>query len=77
MKLTDRPLTGDRTMTRKNTTRKNTKQQAKTHRELVEGWNGSGNTVYMVCTVSNETGNWLWIERFDTKAEALHWMKWA
>ena len=49
----------------------------KTHKELVEGLSGNGSTVYMVVTVINETGNWLHIERFDTKAEALNWMKWA
>jgi hypothetical protein len=48
-----------------------------THKELHEGVNGKGGTVYMVVTVNSTTGAWLHIERFDTKAEAEAWIKWA
>ncbi len=45
-------------------------------KELHTGINGSGATVYLVVTVS-ETGGWKHIEKFDTEAEALNWIKWA
>lgn len=47
-----------------------------THKELHEGINGSGDKVYQVVTV-DEDGNWKWIEKFDTKAEALSWIQWS
>jgi len=47
------------------------------HKELNEGLSGSGHKVWMVCTVNNVTGAWKWVERFDNKAEAESWMKWA
>ena len=46
------------------------------HKELHTGVNGSGNTVYLVVTV-NAQGQWVWIERFDSKAEAESWLKYA
>jgi len=49
-----------------------------TRKELNEtGINGRGETVYSVVTVDSETGQWKHVERFDSKAEALNWMKWA
>ena len=47
--------------------------------EIAEGINGSGNTVWIVCTVRQEaTGRQNhWMEYFDTKAEAENWVKWA
>ncbi len=54
-----------------------TTPRRKTHKEMHEGINGSGNAVYLVVTVCDETGRWLWQERFTNKQEAEHWMKWA
>jgi len=48
-----------------------------THLEMAEGVDGSGRTIYFVNTVCNKTGRWLWMERFTSKKEAEHWMKWA
>ncbi len=47
-----------------------------TTKELHTGTNGSGDTIWMVVTV-DPAGAWKWIERFDTKAEARNWMRWA
>jgi hypothetical protein len=47
-----------------------------THKEIVEGLNGSGQPVYMVVTI-NKAGQWDWIERFDNLAEAECWKQWA
>jgi hypothetical protein len=43
--------------------------------ELMEGIGGNGNTVYMVVTINTETGEYLWIETFTRKAEALAWLR--
>jgi len=46
-------------------------------KEMHEGINGSGKTLYMVVTVCTQTGRWLHSEDFTNKAEAMHWMKWC
>jgi hypothetical protein len=43
--------------------------------ELHEAVAGNGDTIYQVVTVNTETGQWIWIETFTTKAEAKAWMK--
>ena len=48
-----------------------------THKELHEGINGNGNTVYLVVTVRDSDGSWRHTERFDSKSEAEAWKKWA
>ena len=48
-----------------------------THKEFHTGTNGNGHTVYMIVTVIDETGEWKWVERFDTEGEAQSWMRWA
>ena len=50
---------------------------SETKKELHEGVNGSGNTTWMVVTVSQATGQWDHIEHFSNKAEAENWMTWA
>jgi hypothetical protein len=45
-------------------------------KELHKGINGSGQTIYLVVTV-DESGRWIWTERFNSKPEAECWMKWA
>jgi len=47
------------------------------NKELFEGINGSGHTTWTVATVNEPGGQWLWMERFDSKAEALNWIKWS
>ena len=49
----------------------------KTHKELHEGYDGRGNIMYMVITVKDETGQYLWTEYFKNKAEALNWLDYA
>ena len=46
-----------------------------TTKELHEGINGSGNTIWIVATVKD--GIWMWQERFMNKKEAECWLKWA
>jgi len=46
------------------------------NKELHTGTNGNGNTNYLAVTV-NESGDWKHVETFDTKAEAINWIKWA
>lgn len=48
-----------------------------THKEITEGVNGSGKTVYLVNTVCDVTGRWIHTERFNTKSEAESWVKYA
>lgn len=48
-----------------------------TRKEMVEGIDGTGRTMWMVVTVDVETGRWIWTERFTSKREAECWMKWA
>lgn len=57
---------------------KNTNTQNKTSetKELVEGTGCTGNACYLVVTV-RANGSWKHIEKFDTKAEAINWLKWA
>jgi len=43
--------------------------------ELFEGLNGSGHKVWLVFTMRGNACKH--IERFDTEAEARHWMKWT
>ena len=45
-------------------------------KELREGINGSGHTMWMVVSVDAD-GNWKHIEYFDSKAEALCWLQYA
>jgi len=49
----------------------------KTIKELHEGINGRGEKQFTVATVAAVGGPWLHMERFDTEAEALSWIKWA
>lgn len=50
---------------------------ATTHKELKEGVNGSGNTVFLVFTIRDSDGACLHVEYFNSKAEAENWIKWA
>jgi hypothetical protein len=43
--------------------------------ELHEGVKGNGETKWMVVLVEN--GSWGFIHEFQTKTEAVNWMKWA
>jgi len=47
------------------------------HKEIHNGINGSGNTVWIVVTVCDTTGRWLWQETFTREAEAKSWFKYA
>jgi hypothetical protein len=46
-----------------------------TERTLTTGLNGSGHEIWIVST--HVRGSLFFMERFDTKAEAVNWMKWA
>ena len=48
----------------------------KTHKEMHEGMNGSGQKIHMVVTVG-ANGRWVWIESFTNKAEADSWIKYS
>jgi hypothetical protein len=48
------------------------KENVMKYNELLEGTNGSGETIYMVFTMKDD--RCIWIERFNTKAEAIAWM---
>ena len=45
-------------------------------REIREGVDGSGKTIWLVNTF-NSAGQCIWIEYFRNRAEAECWMKWA
>ena len=45
-------------------------------KELHEGIAGNGSKIWLVVTV-DDSGAWVWIDRFDTLAEAQNWIKWA
>ena len=47
-----------------------------TTKKIYESLNGSGHKTWTVAT-EDEQGRWLHTERFDTLAEAEHWIKWA
>lgn len=53
--------------------------QPTTKRELTEGINGRGAKVWVLATIltSGSRKGRVFIERFETEAEARHWMKWA
>ena len=48
-------------------------------RTIEQGWNGSGNRVWMVVTTwVRECGrHGSHVETFDTEAEAVNWLKWG
>jgi len=48
-------------------------------RELLPGINGSGNRIWIVQTVTTlpDGRKRYWSERFNSKAEAEHWIRWA
>ena len=48
-------------------------------RELLPGINGSGNRIWIVQTVTMlpDGRKRYWTERFESKAEAEHWLRWA
>ena len=48
----------------------------KTTTQLVEGTAGNGSTIYLVVTV-NASDDWKHVERFQNKAEAVNWIRWA
>lgn len=49
----------------------------KSHKEIHEGYNGSGRRVHLVVTVDDKTGRWLWTETFTSQAEAISWKTYA
>jgi len=48
-----------------------------THKEIHEGVAGNGTRIYLVVTVRDSDGSWLWTERFVSKSEAECWAKFA
>lgn len=46
-------------------------------KELHEGTGGNGNTIYIVATVRKTDGEWIWQERFNSKAEAMNWIQYC
>lgn len=58
-------------------TTQNQKSQIRKTHEIHEGVNGRGNTMWMVITINVDTGQYLWTEYFDNKAEAENWLEWV
>jgi hypothetical protein len=52
-----------------------------THKELCDkgiiARHGLAQQVFAVHTIETATGRRVWTQRFDTRAEALNWIKWA
>ena len=52
-----------------------TTQTKTANKEILEGVNGKGHTIY--CVFVKQPNGREFIHRFETKAEAEHWVKWA
>lgn len=51
--------------------------KSSTTKELHEGTGGNGSTIYIVATVRTTDGEWIWQERFKSKAEAMNWIQYC
>jgi hypothetical protein len=53
----------------------NRRDRMKKKHEIIEGVAGNGNTKWMVVTINVETGRYIWIEHFTSRAEAEAWLR--
>jgi len=59
---------------------KQTHKTRSTHKEIITGISGKGNTMWLVVTIWDDAsgnGRWAHREDFDTEAEAKSWLKFS